>query len=249
MWAVWQAEAYKYFKTKLWWGTLLLIAVPPLLNLLLWIEQMSREPQFVLTFAEASQQNLFLIAILFGPLVVCLLSTLSITSETQNGTLRYVLTSQIKRWQLVLGKALWVLAWNSLLLLFAYLLNLALAAMFGASGTIPFVDTLLSWLVLSASLAAMIPVYLLMSLLIPNFFVPVGFALVGTFLGLILSSSKYIAIYPFTSSTIFLMLLQGDKLEMELVGTLPVWIGVLCTLGIGGLLLTTILFQRKDVAH
>ncbi|TCP53939.1 ABC-2 family transporter [Tumebacillus sp. BK434] len=248
MWAVWQAEAYKYFKTKLWWGTMLLLAVPPLLNLMMWIEFMNRDPKFELTFAQAGQENVFLIAILFGPLVICLLSTLSITSETQNGTLRYVLTSQIKRWQLIFGKALWVLTWNSLLLLFAFLLNLGFAALLGASGTIPFTDTLLSWLVLSASLAAMIPVYLLMSLLIPNFFVPVGFALVGTFLGLILSSSKYVAVYPFTSPAVFLMLLQGRPME-EAVGTLPLWIGLVCALGLGGMALAAVLFQRKDVAH
>ncbi|ASS74356.1 hypothetical protein CIG75_04735 [Tumebacillus algifaecis] len=249
MWAVLQTEAYKYFKSKLWWGTLLLIAVPPLLNLLVWTERLSNDPQFVLTFADSLQQNISLLAILFGPLVLCLLATLAITSETQNGTLRYLLTSQVKRWELIVGKALWVMIWNSLLLFFAFLLTFAFSALLGAEGPVPYGDTLLSWLVLSASLGAMIPVYLFVALLLPNFFVPVGLGLVGTFIGLIITSSKYIAIYPFTTSIILLYRALGQPIDQELLGTTPLWIGLLVTLGLGGLLLTTVMFKRKDVAH
>ncbi len=247
MWAVWQAEAYKYFKSKLWWGTLLLISVPPLLNLILWIEHISRNPDFVLTYAEAMPQNQTITALLFGPLVLCLLSTLSITSEVQHGTLRYVLTSQIKRWELLLGKALWVFGWNSLLLLFANLVNFLFAFAIGATGSVPIADTLVSWLIISASLAAMIPVYLLISLWIPNFFVPVGFGLIGTFVGLILSSSKYITVYPFTVSVVLVSKALGEDVGQELLGTLPLWIGILSGIGIIGMILTAVLFQRKDV--
>lgn len=248
MYRVWRAEAFKTFHTHLWWGTMALIAIAPLLNFMVMWHLKGLPHQEPLTFTSATTQMLMMLTLLFAPLVVCLLSTLSISTEVQSGTLRYVLTSQIKRWQLMLGKILWVMTWNSLLLLFAFVLNLVLCNMLGMSGIVPWGLEVKTWFTVAASMTAFIPLYVAITLWLSNFFVPICIGIGGTFIGMIVLNSKYVGIYPFTTPIVLLNVVKGNPMT-GIIGSFSGLVLLLAAFGCGILLISTALFQRKDVVN
>lgn len=246
MWNALQIEFMKWRRTALVWVTVAAALTAPFLAWLVFLNQ--QDPP---TWDDVMFQSLMLFSMMMGPLIVTLIGAQSIASEYQFDTWKLSFTAPIRRSQVYLAKVLVGLIWMEGLALLVFLGAWVAGLLLPTGGALPNPPVWVGqFAFVGVGLFLLLPLHQLVTLIFRSFFVTSGFGIVATFTGLIVSSSKYVALYPLSTVVILADHWFNQRIERDqvLVGTEPVWLSVLAVTFLLPLLVNLIYVKRADLA-
>lgn len=236
-------ELMKWRRTALLWVTAAAALTTPLLTFLVFANR-TETP----VWQELFTQSLMMHGMMIGPLIVTLVGAQMIATEYQSDTWKLSFTAPLRRGQVYLAKVLlgllWVVGISGLVFLGAMVAGLLLTASPLTDGAV----WAFRYLVTGAGLFTMLPLYHLVTLLSRSFFVTSGVGIVATFTGIIVVNSRYAGVYPVSSVLILINKWFGLHLGTgELVGSDPLWMGVLAATLLLPMLLSLVYVRRADL--
>jgi lantibiotic transport system permease protein len=234
-------EALKWRRTWFLLVTIGAVLSTPLLNYFVFSAMEGVEP-----YSSVLQQNILWYLMMIGPLVVTLIGAQTIAVEYQWDTWKVNRTSPTPRWQIYAAKWLVGVVWILGLTWVAASLSYLSAILLGASQPQPLLHYFKVFTLGGLLLAAMLPVHHLVTLATRSFFVTSGVGIVSAFAGIVLVNSKYQAVFPVSGPAAIVGSVIGLPLEPDIVGTLPVWIGIQVGVAALGFLLSMVYVQRAD---
>ena len=176
------------------------------------------------TFTEYTGTVTFFFQLLIGTMLIGLLGTYSFHREFQEKTLKSYITIPVSRLVMFFSKQVVLLIWTLSIMAFVFLLSLGIALPLGITNiTFPGIIEYF-WKIMAGGLFTLLgclPIILL-TIIYRNYLVSIGVSIVITLVNTFVFRSKYITVFPWTSSIVIIN--PGEWSDMT-GAALPVYTG------------------------
>ncbi|ACL69232.1 bacitracin ABC transporter, permease protein, putative [Halothermothrix orenii H 168] len=218
-------------------------AVSPVLTFFMLLSYRQQSPDRVVALEEFFDQTYLFIAVLVGTMLFALITTYLYNREYEEDTLKNLLTIPVGRGQLIISKMVILLGWVEVIMVFAYLMVIALAVA-GSFSEITLKVMLAGlgkYLLTGLYLYMLTPVIILITLVFKSYVPPLAFSIAASLGTLIVMQSKYISLYPWSIPIVLTK--KFDGLEYSIETSLLILIGVFVT----GILASIVYFVKTDI--